>query len=69
MGVAVWFTQQTLESAITGHGTLVRALRVFTSIVAGMIVLTGVARLLRIEEFNDALDRVVSRLTGEPARD
>jgi putative peptidoglycan lipid II flippase len=64
MGVAVWFTQQTLESAITGHGTLVRALRVLTSIVAGMIVLTGVARLLRIEEFNEALDRVVSRLSG-----
>jgi putative peptidoglycan lipid II flippase len=68
MGVVVWFTQQALETAIAGRGTLVRALRVFTSIAAGIIVLTGAARLLRIEEFNEALGRLTSRMTGGPPR-
>jgi putative peptidoglycan lipid II flippase len=68
MGIAVWFTQQVLESAVAGRGTLVRAFRVFTSIAAGMIVLTWAARLLRIEEFDEALDRVASRLIGGSLR-
>ncbi|PYR94870.1 MAG: murein biosynthesis integral membrane protein MurJ [Acidobacteria bacterium] len=63
MGLAVWLTQHALEGIIAGRGTLVRAVRVFTSIGAGMIVLTGAARLLRIEEFNEALGRVTSRAT------
>jgi putative peptidoglycan lipid II flippase len=69
MGIAVWFTQHALENAIAGHSTLVRALRVFTAIAVGMIVLTGAARLLRIEEFNEALGRVASRVTSGPPRE
>jgi peptidoglycan biosynthesis protein MviN/MurJ (putative lipid II flippase) len=68
MGIVVWFTQQTLESAIVGRGTLVRALRVFASIGAGMLILTAAARLLKIEEFSEALGRVTSRMTGGSPR-
>jgi putative peptidoglycan lipid II flippase len=69
MGIAVWLTQHTLEGVIAGRGTFVRAIRLFASIGAGMIVLTGAARLLRIEEFNEALGRVTARVTGGPPRD
>jgi peptidoglycan biosynthesis protein MviN/MurJ (putative lipid II flippase) len=64
MAVAVWFTQHTLEAVIVGRSTLARALRVFTSIAVGIMVLTAAARILRIEEFNQALGRATSRITG-----
>ena len=51
-----------LEIALPGDGTLVRAVRVFTSIAVALGVLVGVARVLRIEEFKEALARVASRL-------
>jgi putative peptidoglycan lipid II flippase len=69
MGIAVGFTQQALERVVAGRGTVVRTFRVFTSIAAGLIVLTVAARLLRIEEFNEALGRMAARLTSGPASD
>jgi len=68
MGLAVWFTQHTLEVAVTGRSTVIRAFRVFTSIAAGTIVLTAAARLLHIQEFKEALARVTSRVAGAPPR-
>jgi putative peptidoglycan lipid II flippase len=66
MGVVVWLTQHALDAALPGGGTGVRAVRVFTSIGAGVIVLTAAARLLHIEEFREALDKVRSRVAGGP---
>jgi len=62
MGVAAWGSQYGLEVALPGSGTLVRAVRVFSSIAIALAVLAGVARLLHIEEFTRALARVTSRL-------
>jgi putative peptidoglycan lipid II flippase len=62
MGLAAWGTQYGLEIALPGNGTLLRAVRVFTSIAVALGVLVGVARLLHIEEFKEALARVTSRL-------
>jgi putative peptidoglycan lipid II flippase len=62
MGAAAWGTQRGLEIALPGNGTLDRALRVFSSIAVAIGVLVGVARVLHIEEFKEALGRVASRL-------
>jgi putative peptidoglycan lipid II flippase len=62
MGLAAWGTQHGLETALTGPGTPLRAVRVFGSIAVGLGVLVAVARVLHIEEFKEALARVTSRL-------
>jgi putative peptidoglycan lipid II flippase len=62
MGVAAWAAEHVLEGALPGTGTLLRAARVFTSIGIAIGVLVGVARLLHIEEFKEALARLTSRL-------
>ncbi len=62
MGLAAWGTHYALEIALPGHGTALRAVRVFTSIAIALGVLVGVARVLHIEEFKEALARVTSRL-------
>jgi putative peptidoglycan lipid II flippase len=62
MGLAAWATQHGLEIALPGHGTLLRAVRVFTSIAIALGVLVGAARALHIEEFKEALTRVASKL-------
>jgi putative peptidoglycan lipid II flippase len=45
--------------ALPGSGELVRMVRVFTSIGVGLIVLAAVARLLGVEEFNEASRRLL----------
>ncbi|HEX9367297.1 MAG TPA: murein biosynthesis integral membrane protein MurJ [Vicinamibacterales bacterium] len=62
MGAAAWGAEYALEIALPGHGTLVRAVRVFTSIAVALGVLVAVARVLHIEEFREALARAASRL-------
>lgn len=61
MGAAAWETQHVLESIVAGHSTVVRAVRVFTSIGIGIAVLVASAHLLHIEEFKEALRRVTAR--------
>src|SRR5258708_20585274 len=62
MVLAAWGTQHGLEAWLPGHGTPLRAVRVFTSIAIALAVLVGVARVLHIEEFKEALARGASRL-------
>ena len=62
MGLAAWGMHHRLDIVLPGGGTLVRAVRVFTSIAVALAVLVGAARVLRIEEFKEALARVASRL-------
>ncbi len=62
MGLAAWGAEQWLAAALPGDGTLVRSVRVFSSIAIALGVLVAVARLLRIEEFTAALAQVTARL-------
>jgi putative peptidoglycan lipid II flippase len=62
MGAAAWGSEHALEALVAGGSTVVRAVRVFTSISAGLVVLVGAAHLLRIEEFKEAVRRVTVRL-------
>jgi putative peptidoglycan lipid II flippase len=62
MGGAAWGSQHVLDAVVAGHSTIVRALRVFTSIGAGLVVLVAAAHLLRIGEFKEAVRRVTARL-------
>lgn len=61
MGAAAWYTASWLEDGLRA-GELAKAIRVFTSIAAGLLVLVASARLLRIAEFDEAFSRVVRRL-------
>ena len=62
MGAAAALVAARLESAMPGPGELERALRVAIAIGVGVLALIVSARLLRIEEFTDAIGRIVRRL-------
>ena len=62
MGAAAWGSQHVLESIVAGRSTIVRALRVFTSIGVGLATLVAAAHLLHIDEFKEAVRRVAARL-------
>jgi putative peptidoglycan lipid II flippase len=61
MGAAVWLVTGWLETMLPGSASSIRATRVFASIAAGVAVLILAARVLRIEELDDALSRVTAR--------
>jgi putative peptidoglycan lipid II flippase len=68
MGLAAWWTNYGLTSVLPA-GQMVRysvdlltGVRLFTAIAAGLAALAAAARLLRIEEFDEAFSRVVRRL-------
>jgi len=61
MGIAAYMTSSWLQTALPGDAPVMRAVRVFTAIGAGIVVLLGASRLLRIEEFDDAMTRVRDR--------
>jgi putative peptidoglycan lipid II flippase len=69
MGLGAWLTNLQLEGTLpTGrqvwqHIDVFLGLRLLTSIAAGVLVLIAAARLLRIEEFDEALGRIARRLT------
>jgi putative peptidoglycan lipid II flippase len=62
MGVAAHYTAAWLTVLTPAGGEVAKAIRVAGAIAAGLAVLAGAARLLRIEEFNDATARVLQRL-------
>jgi putative peptidoglycan lipid II flippase len=62
MAAAAWYAVHWLEAAWPGPGTVVRGLRVFTAIGLALAVLVVSARLLRIEEFDEAFGRVLRRV-------
>jgi putative peptidoglycan lipid II flippase len=59
MAVAARVCWQWTLQALPGSGELVRMVRVFTAIGVGLIVLAAVARLLGVEEFNEASRRLL----------
>jgi putative peptidoglycan lipid II flippase len=66
MGLAAAFAAARLDMLLPGSGEVMRGLRVAIAIGAAIVVLIVSARLLRIEEFTDATERVLRRVL--PAR-
>jgi putative peptidoglycan lipid II flippase len=62
MGAAAWGVERAMWSVAPGFGVLARAIRVFSAIGVALLVLAAAARLLRIQEFEDASRRVLARL-------
>jgi putative peptidoglycan lipid II flippase len=62
MAVAARAAWSWLEGALPGGGELLRILRVFLAIGAGLLVLSATARLLRVEEFEEASRRLLRRV-------
>ncbi len=62
MGVAVYAVEAWLHGLMPARAVVPGLLRIAGSIGAGLLVLAGVARLLGIEELNEATERVLSRL-------
>ena len=62
MGAASCFAAAGLIEVPAVAGVVWRAVRVSAAIGAGLVVLMGSARVLAIDEFNDALASVTRRL-------
>lgn len=68
MGVVAFFVERALRTAIPATGLVSNAVVVFTAIIAALVALAVSARLLRIEEFDDAMRAVGRRfLPGQKA--
>ena len=66
MGIVAALVAAQLEVTLPGSGEVARALRVAIAIASALVALVVSARLLRIEEFTDATERVLRRV--RPAR-
>jgi putative peptidoglycan lipid II flippase len=62
MGAVAVLAERALEGWLPGDSELTRVLRVVVAIGAAIVALIAVARLLRIEEFTEASNRVLRRL-------
>jgi putative peptidoglycan lipid II flippase len=59
MAAAAYETERWLHTPLPGDAVIVQAIRVFVSIVTGLIVLGACAQFLRVREFTDSLRTVV----------
>ncbi|MPZ16864.1 MAG: murein biosynthesis integral membrane protein MurJ [Luteitalea sp.] len=64
MGAAAWLVEQQLALWLPGRQLVLQLARVMASIAVAIAVLLACSRLLRIEEFNEALRRVIRRIKG-----
>jgi putative peptidoglycan lipid II flippase len=62
MGAVAMQASRMLEGWLPGDGELTRVLRVALAIGAAIVALIAAARLLRIEEFTEASNRIVRRI-------
>jgi putative peptidoglycan lipid II flippase len=62
MGLTCHLTVVWAESLMPGASFVLKAIRVSAAIAAGVAVLVATARLLRIEEFDEAIRRVLRRV-------
>ena len=61
MAAAAYLTSAWLEGVLPGPGELRRTFRLFLSMAVGVLVLVAAAKLLRIQEFEEARRRVLRR--------
>jgi putative peptidoglycan lipid II flippase len=61
MGISAWAAEQYLQQAVPGSHWLPRGIRVAAAIGVAFAVLGGAARLLKIQEFQEAVRRVSAR--------
>ena len=66
MGIAVWATHGWLVNVAPGTSLVARLLQVFGSMGCGLLVLVVGARLLRLDELEQARRRILSRLGSFP---
>ena len=66
MGIAVWAAHGWLVDVVSGTSLFARLLQVFGSIGCGLLVLVVGARLLRIDELEQARRQILSRLGSLP---
>jgi putative peptidoglycan lipid II flippase len=62
MGIAAHYTSQWLASRLPPSGSVWRAIELSAAIAVGIAILVGLARVLRIAEFDEAFGRVLRRL-------
>jgi len=68
MAAAAVATHRSIQVAWPGGGFAHDGMQLLAAILAGMAMLGASARLLRIQEFDAALGRVIGRLTGPSRR-
>ena len=61
MAAAAWWTEQWLRELLPGSAVILQAIRVFGAIGVALLVLSASAWLLRLHEFEEARDLVLSR--------
>jgi putative peptidoglycan lipid II flippase len=66
MAVCAWATHVGLERGLPGPLLIVQIVRVGLAILVGVVVLVGAARLLRIDEFDEAIGKLMRRLRPAP---
>jgi hypothetical protein len=66
MGLAAYYTSHWLQTVLPGRELPWKLVQVFGAIGFGVIVLAAAARLLRISEFDEAVNRVLRRLRPTP---
>jgi putative peptidoglycan lipid II flippase len=64
MAAVAWYALEVLDAWWPGERTTLRAMRVFTTIGLALVALVGAARLLRIDEFDEAFGRVLRRVSA-----
>lgn len=69
MGIAAWATEGTLRSTWAVDGAWGQSLHLFSAIGAGLLTLAACARLLRIREFDLALQQLTQLVERRPSRD
>jgi len=68
MGAAAAATEVWLHGPFPGSGIVVKAIRVFTAMGVGVLVLVAAARLLRVRELDEAVRLVLVRLAPSAGR-
>jgi len=54
MAMAAWLVERALSGALPGSAAALQAVRLAAAIIAGILVLVASARLLRLEELDEA---------------
>jgi hypothetical protein len=62
MAAASLGVEHLLRAVMPGYGMATQAVRLFSAIAAGLLVLGASAKILRIREFDEALAGITSRL-------